>query len=384
MSDAFAHCGGISLLSVARGSAFMATTTLSQPLREQAVPLKPVIDPAAWSAADLDADQGWVHPLSDSDVAELDDLVHTLESRIETVLDIAPADVVLPTLGPRLEAMANDIVQGRGLALVRGVPVERYTRLQAAIAFWCIGSFVGTPVSQNAKGHLLGHVADLGGTTFKNPKNRGYQTHDTLPFHCDSCDVVALLCLHPSKSGGESTVTSSLHIYNEMLKRRPELVAALAEPIYRDRRNEIPACKDPWFQMPVFNFFDNHLTVSWQGGYIRSAQRFEELPRHSQDLIDGIEMFSDLARDLAYSMDFRQGDIQFLHNHVTVHSRTEYEDFPEPERKRHLLRLWQATPGGRPLPPAYRERYGHLKPGDRPAGGIVVEGTVFKAPLEAE
>ena len=166
--------------------------------------------------------------------------------------------------------------------------------------------------------------------------------------------------------------------------RRPELATALAEPIYRDRRNEIPEGKEPWFQLPVFNFFDKHLTVSWQGSYIRSAQRFAELPRHSQDLIDGIEMFSALARDLAYPMDFRPGDIQFLHNHVTVHSRTDFEDFPEPERKRQLLRLWLATPAGRPLPPAYTDRYGHLKPGERPAGGIMVEETVLKAPLEAE
>lgn len=346
--------------------------------------MQPVIDPAAWTAADLDADQSWKHPLSASDIAELDALVEQLDSRISSVLDIKRDDIDLPTLGPRLEAIGADIINGRGLALIRGVPVDRYSRQQSAIAFWCMGLFVGVPASQNAKGHLLGHVADLGGTSFENPKNRGYQTHDGLPFHCDSCDVVGLLCLHPSQSGGESTVTSSLNIYNEILRRRPELAAALAEPIYRDRRNEIPPGKEPWFQMPVFNFFEGHLTVSWQGGYIRSAQRFEELPRHSQDLIDGIEMFSDLARDLAYSMDFRQGDIQFLHNHVTVHSRTEYKDFPEPERKRHLLRLWLATPDGRPLPKAYEERYGGLKQGQRPAGGIIVEGTVFKAPLEAE
>jgi hypothetical protein len=248
--------------------------------REEAVRLQPVVDPAAWTAADLDADQSWLHPLSAAEIAELDALVNKLESRITSVLEIKRQDIDLPTLGPRLEAIGNDIIWGRGLALIRGVPVDRYTRLQTAIAFWCIGLFVGVPVSQNAKGHLLGHVADLGGTSLKNPKNRGYQTHDALPYHCDSCDVVGLLCMHPSKSGGESTVTSSLNIYNEMLKRRPELAAALAEPIYRDRRNEIPPGKDPWFQMPVFNFFEGYLTVSWSGGYIRSAQRFEELPRH--------------------------------------------------------------------------------------------------------
>jgi len=361
----------------------MATKVLTHG-REAALPLEPVIDPAAWTAAEIEADRSWQHPLTDSDIAELDAAVAAVERRGMALRDVRRADFVLPTLGPRLFGIRDDIVEGRGLALIRGVPVHRYSRLQSAIAFWGIGAYIGEPVSQNAKGHLLGHVQDLGGTSFKNPKNRGYQTHDTLPFHGDSCDVVGLLCLHPSKSGGESIVVSSLNIYNEMLKRRPELAAALAQPIYRDRRHEVPEGKDPWFQLPVFNFTDGYLSVSFQGGYIRSAQRFEELPRFTPELAEALDMFGALARGLCSYMEFRQGDIQFLHNHVTVHSRTEFEDFPEPERRRHLLRLWLATPGGRPLSQSYRDRYGHLEPNQRPAGGIIVPGTVLKTPLEAE
>jgi len=349
-----------------------------------AQPLKPVVDPACWTAEDLARDRSWMFPLSESDVAELDAHVAAIEKRGLGVMDITRDDVHLPTLEPKLRAVRDEIIEGRGLALVRGVPVGRYSRLQSAIAFWSIGLFVGDPVSQNAKGHLLGHVQDLGGTTLANPKNRGYQTHEQLPFHSDSCDVVVLLCLHPSKSGGESKVVSSLAIHNEMVRTRPELAAALAAPVYRDRRNEIPEGKDPWFQLPVFNYHDGYLTVSWQGGYIRSASRFDELPPQPPELKEALDMFARLARETCSSMDFRPGDIQLLHNHVVVHSRTDFEDFPEPERKRHLLRLWLATPDGRPLSPAYRNRYGHLGPNDRPAGGIVVPGTVYKAPLEAE
>ena len=352
--------------------------------RAPAVPMKPVVDPAAWTASDLASNQAWVHELSEANIEELDALVTTISGRITDVLEIKQSDIELPKLGPRLKRVAKDVLDGRGLALIRGVPVERYSRLESAIAFWCLGGFFGNPVSQNAKGHLLGHVQDLGGTTLKNPNNRGYQTQEGLPYHCDSCDVVVLMCLHPSKSGGESTVVSSLNIYNEMLKRNPAATAALSESIYRDRRNEIPEGRNPWFQLPVFNFHQEYITVSWQGGYIRSATRFDELPPHSQDLKDGLDLFNKLANQLSYSMDFKPGDIQVLHNHVTVHSRTAFGEFPEPERKRHLLRLWLATPGGRPLSPAYENRYGDLKPGARPAGGIIVPGTVFKAPLKAE
>ena len=361
----------------------MATAT-ELTTRKPAKPQEPVIDPAAWTKDDLDRDQGWVHPPTEGQVKELDDTVRRLEKDGVELMDITPDMYDMPTLSPRLAEIKADIIEGRGLAVIRGVPVVDYSRLQSAIAFWIVGQHIGEPVSQNAKGHLLGHVADLGGTTLKNPTHRGYQTHETLPYHCDSCDIVSLLCLHPSKSGGESLLTSSLNLYNEMLKRAPELAAELSKPIYRDRRNEIPEGKDPWFILPVFNFYEGYLSVSWQGGYIRSAQRFEVLPRHSEALKQAIELFTQLANELAYSMDFRHGDIQFLHNHVTVHSRTEFEDYPEPERRRNLLRFWLSTPGGRPLPQAYFDRYGHLGPDDRPSGGVIVPGTKFSTPLYPE
>ena len=352
-------------------------------VREPAVLNQPVVDPAAWTAEDLDADQSWIHPLTESEIADLDAAIARVEERGLDILDITRDDFVLPTLGDRLDEVADDVINGRGIGLIRGVPVERYSRMQAAIAFWGIGLFLGYPVSQNSKGHLLGHVADLGGT-LKNPKHRGYQTHDMLPFHSDACDVVVLMCLHPAKSGGSSRFTSTLNVYNEMLKRRPELVAELAAPIYRDRREEIPEGKDPWWQLPIFNFYEDYLTVSAGGTYVRSAQRFEELPRHTEELKEALDLFAKLNNELSYDMEFLRGDVQILHNHVTCHSRTEFEDYPELERRRNLLRLWLGTPGGRPLPPAYNDRFAHLKPGERPAGGVVVPGTVYSAPLYPE
>ena len=352
-------------------------------VREPAVLNQPVVDPAAWTAQDLDTDQSWIHPLTESEIADLDAAVARVEERGLDILDITRDDFVLSTLGDRLDEIAADVINGRGIGLIRGVPVERYSRMQAAIAFWGIGLFLGYPVSQNSKGHLLGHVADLGGT-LKNPKHRGYQTHDMLPFHSDACDVVVLMCLHPAKSGGSSRFTSTLNVYNEMLKRRPELVAELAAPIYRDRREEVPEGKDPWWQLPIFNFHEDYLTVSAGGTYVRSAQRFEELPRHTEELKAALDLFAKLNNELSYDMEFLRGDVQILHNHVTCHSRTEFEDYPELERRRNLLRLWLGTPGGRPLPPAYNDRFAHLKPGERPAGGVVVPGTVYSAPLYPE
>ena len=177
------------------------------------------------------------------------------------------------------------------------------------------------------------------GKDFKTPTNRGYQTSVALPYHGDSCDVVGLLCLRTAKSGGTSNIVSAVSIYNEMLERRPDLVAELAKPWYRDRREEVPEGKDPWFEMPVFNFHEGYLTTNYQGRYIRTAQRFAELPRFTEAQEEALAMVTALADELRLDMEFRPGDMQFLHNHVTLHSRTDYDDHPEPERRRHLLRL---------------------------------------------
>lgn len=345
---------------------------------------QPVIDPAGWTREEIAGSDEWIYRLTNSDIAELDAVICDLEKKNIAIRDISRDSFAFPNLATKLDAIKHDLLWGRGFAVVRGVPVTRYSRLQSAIAFWCIGLHVGVPVSQNAKGHVLGHVKDLGGTSLKNPINRGYQTSERLPFHTDQCDVVSLLCLQTAPTGGDSLITSSITLHNEMLKRRPDLVAALAEPLYIDRRNEIPAGKDPWYQMPVFNYYGGYLTTYWTVSYIRSAQRFDELPHQTPALMEALDLFETLAQELAFTMTMEQGDIQLLHNHVVVHSRTQFEDWPEPERMRHLYRLWLATPDGRPLPAIFADQYAHLKPGDRPAGGVVVPGTKFTAPLEAE
>ena len=332
------------------------------------------------------SDQSWIYQLTESDIAELDAAVARVEERGIDIMDINRDDFVLPTLAETgWTTIADEVVNGRGIGLIRGVPVDRYNRVQAAIAFWGIGTVPGRSRVPELPRDTCWATLPISARTLSRTRSIAATRPTTCcPFHCDACDLVVLMCLHPAKSGGSSRFTSTLNVYNEMLKRRPELVAELAAPIYRDRRNEIPEGKDPWWQLPIFNFYEDYLTVSAGGTYVRSAQRFEELPRHTEELKEALTLFADLCDELSYDMEFLQGDVQILHNHVTAHSRTEFEDYPEPERRRNLLRLWLGTPGGRPLPPAYSDRFAHLEEGERPAGGVVVPGTVYKAPLYPE
>lgn len=356
----------------------------SRHVRQPAVPMKEVIDPADWRGADLEADRSWEFWLTEAEIAEIDAAVGGVTARGLDIQDIAIDDFPLPTLDEKLAAMKWELMDGFGLAALRGLPVARYSMAEAAAAYWGIGLRIGVPVSQNYKGHVLGHVLDLHGETRdSNPSLRAYHTAGELGYHSDSCDVVGLLCLQKAKSGGLSKVASTVAVYNEMLRRRPELVAELIKPWYRDRRNEIPPGKGPYFELPIFHFRDGYMSCGWQNYYIRSAQRFEELPRFTAVQQEALDMMDELSEELRFNQIFEPGDMQFLHNHVIVHSRTSYDDYPEIERKRHLLRLWLATPGGRPLTDAILERYVGLKPGARPAG-IIVEGMKLNAPLDPE
>lgn len=344
---------------------------------------QPVSDAANWRPHDLAASGDWVYTLTESDIAELDTAIAGIETNGIEIAAIKETDFPLPSLHDRLKDISRQVLTGLGVALIKGLPVDRYSRREAAIAYWGIGLRLGVPVSQNGKGHVLGHVKNLTGGDFNDSTHRGYHTSADLPWHADSCDVVALLCLKISRKGGESYFASSVAIHNEMIARRPDLAAEMVKPWFRDRRGEIPDGKDPWWSLPVFNYVDGKLVTSWQGKYIRGAQRFEELPRFSAKQTEALEMITALAEELAFSMVFEPGDIQVLHNHVALHRRSDYEDGPEPHQKRHLLRLWLATPDGRALPADLVDRYGVVGPSGRPAG-IYTPGTKPVIPLDAE
>jgi len=342
--------------------------------------MPPVDDPADWRAADLAASDDWIYRLTETDIAEIDAAIAVAEYSAADIADITEKTFPLSRLRDRLSEISHQLIDGRGVALIKGLPVDRYSRRQAAIAYWGLGIRLGVPVSQNGQGHLLGHVKNLTGDDFETSTHRGYHTSADLPWHADSCDVVGLLCLQTSPVGGESYFVSSVAIHNEMITRRPDLAAELAKPWYRDRRGEVPDGKDPWWSLPVFNYVNGKLVTSWQGKYIRSAQRFGELPRFTDNQTEALEFITELAEELAFSMEFEPGDIQLLHNHVALHRRSHYKDGPC--QVRHLMRLWLATPDGRDLPTGLVERYGVLGPSRRPAG-IHVPGMVPITPLDA-
>ena len=348
------------------------TTALPRPLVE---------GPSAWIGAEMRRRDDWIYRLSPAEIGEIDAAVAAVRGRSLELAEFGRADFPLPKFGPVLDRLRDEVLNGRGFVLLRGLPVEGRPIEQNAAAYWGIGSYLGNARSQNAMGHLLGHVRDLGLAT-TDPNVRTYQTTERQHFHTDSCDIVGLLCLKTAKRGGLSSITSSMAIYNAMAKTRLDLLQRLFRPFPTDRRGEVPEGKKPYFDIPVYNDYADHLSVIYSRTYINSGQRFADARRLAPEEVEALDYFDDLANDaeLRLDMELQPGDMQFLHNHTILHDRTAFEDWSEPERKRHLLRLWLAAPGARPLPPIYAERYGSVAIGDR--GGIVCPNTRLHAPLE--
>ena len=340
--------------------------------------------PAAWRGAELASRTDWIEPLEAADIAELEAAMRAFLGRGGEVAArlgrLTAQDFPLPRLAPRLAALRNELLHGRGFALLRRLPVEHYAAAERATLFMGLGAHLGRARSQNAQGHVLGHVRDLG-LASRDPNVRLYQTSERQTFHTDSCDIVGLLCLREARRGGDSLLVSALTLYNELLRTRPALAARLLRPMAHDRRGEVPAGQQPFFMIPVLSWHAGALTVFYQRQYVDSAQRFEAAPRLQPADVEALDAFDRLAEDprLHLRMRLAPGDIQFVHNHVLLHDRTAFEDSPDPLERRHLLRLWLAAPGARELPPAFAARYGSLAIGAR--GGIEVPGMQLRVPL---
>ncbi|MBT5047993.1 MAG: TauD/TfdA family dioxygenase [Rhodospirillaceae bacterium] len=342
-------------------------------LRQKAEPLAPLIDPAGWDAADMAAGEDWVYRFSEQEIAEIMDAAATLESSGRDIVTTGRDDFLLPKTAATFAGIYEELKNGKGFVQMRGLPIGDISRARAAAVFWGIGSYFGSSMSQNAEGHVLGHVLDLG-KDYNDPMVRGYQTKAAMTFHTDPCDMVALLCLHTAKSGGESRVASSVTLYNEMLKRNPDFVDDLCQDFFWTLHGEVSPGQDPWYKMPVFTFEDGYFSARGASTHARKAQDLPGAEKWSDLRNQAVALFQELTHELAADLPFEQGDLQILNSHVTLHSRRPYEEWPEAERKRHLFRLWLRNDDLRPVPNEVRDNL----------MGIEVDGFAPRAPLDAE
>jgi hypothetical protein len=306
-----------------------------------AAPRAPIDSPAVWRSADL-VDRGeWTIELSHAQRAELVRVARAAVAAGRKPDTLRIEDAPLPSLRPTLDRMVEVLARGRGFVLLRHFPIEDLDDAEVELAYFALGLHLGTPVGQDGAGTLLGHVRDQR-IERTGPEVRLYRTRLRQDFHTDGADIIGLLCLHPARSGGESRLASAYAVYNEILRRRPDLLEVLYEPMWWDRNGEEAPGDPPAYPLPVLHDVDGMPRVFFVGWYIRDAQRHPEVPRLTAAQQEALAIIEAIANDPEFhvEMDFQPGDVQLLNNAKILHAREAFEDDDDLDRRRHLLRLW--------------------------------------------
>lgn len=312
---------------------------------------RPIADNANWIGADVSSGVGWTYRLKAREIDQLKIMAAAIRPALDgdanRLMSIPKNRFDIGELQNTLADVYEGLKNGPGIALIKGLPIHELDLLDVAIIYWGIGRHLGEATPNNPDGDMFGHVTDLGKTQ-SDPNSRGYQTRELMDYHCDQSDIVALICIRPAKSGGESRVASSVAMYNELLRRHPEYARALTQPMYWTKHGEYVEGELPWYESAVFNLLDGKLCTSFGPKHILKGHNLPGTPALTELQRDAIRAAEAIADEQRCNMTFEQGDIQVLNNYVALHTRSAYEDFDEPEKKRLLWRLWLMNDDLRP------------------------------------
>jgi hypothetical protein len=304
-----------------------------------------VTDRSAWKGTDFAKDTSWIGQLTEPEINEIVSAADRCLAKGIEIETITRNDFPLPTMAARIAEWTQEINYGRGFVLVRGIPARKLSKDQVRAAFWGIGTYMGSPVSQNSYGEMLGDVYNEG-VKMGTGRVRGYRTNQNLLFHTDRCDMVGLLCQRPARTGGLSSLVSSTAIYNDIATNHPEYL----QPLYNGylHVNVEEGGDLSTFRVPVYSVHNGVVSCRILRNTIESA-RTMGYAKYSQLESDALAYMDSLAirADLRIDMMLDAGDMQFINNYTTLHARTEFEDFDEPNEKRHMVRLWLNAYGQR-------------------------------------
>ncbi len=306
---------------------------------------------ANWLAADMKDTNEWMISLSAALIADLDNALQSAKAVGVTIDKLTKDNFPLEVFDKLVPEIQDRLENGRGIVVLRGLPAEKYSRDDLRLMYWGMGLYLGTAVSQSSKGDLLGDVRNFG-QDVNSATGRGYMSKQSLGFHTDTADVVALIVMRAAKSGGRSMICSSIAIRNEVAATRPDLLEVLYKPFKWSWKGQEAAGESPYYEQPIYSEHDGKFSCRHIATHIFAAhENYKELGELPAKQLEAIKLVNQLANDerFHFGMMFEPGDIQLLNNHVTYHARTEFDDFPQEDRKRHLLRMWLSMPNTRAL-----------------------------------
>jgi alpha-ketoglutarate-dependent taurine dioxygenase len=309
-------------------------------------------DSRAWRGNCADDRQQWYYALSPRCLAALDETLHRLREQSRPTIELRLTDTPCSDCADELAPVRTALESGRGFAILRGLTHERYSPAEMQVGYWLVGQMLGQPVEQNVQGTLLYDVRDYGQDVRQGA--RFSVTNAESSFHTDNSfgltivDYVGLLCLRAARSGGLSQVVSGYSAYNELLSRHPDVLEVLSQPWHIDRRGGLRPGDAPTVRYPVLSWDGHDLVYRYlrywiESGHEKAGEPLSAARRTALDVLDAVLNEPGLRQEF----DLVPGDMYFINNRWILHNRTAFEDHPEPEQRRHLVRLWLRADGCR-------------------------------------
>ena len=319
---------------------------------------------AAWKIQDLEADLSWVFNLSDQQRTSILSVVKKAYDPDKPIFDYRREEFDFGSSLKTLTAAIREAYHGRGIALLRGLPRKGLSEQEFSIMNWGIGLHFGVARPQGKNTQYISSVRDIG-TNYRAPNGRGYSSNAKLDFHADGTDVVLLSCYNKAKNGGQSMITSSVTAYQVLCHEYPDLAEIALQDFFFSRQKEEAPDESLFYGQPLYDICDGRLFGKWNRNRVKSAQNIPGVPKFTQQQIALMDRLDEILRrpELMHTMYLEPGDLQFLNNHVMLHSRTDYIDHKEPERLRLLKRLWLAPPDSIPLPESWGSFFRSVIPG---------------------
>jgi len=312
--------------------------------------LEPTGDSARrWLARDISPADWIVHFTADA-AAEIDRLAGYLQQNPLPILQRRVDQLALPACRALMTRMKRILDDGVGFAVLERLPMDDYPADTMLEIYWLLGQYIGRPVAQKWNGDMIYHVADTGAAYAYG--TRGSYTSVELNFHTDNAfarvlpDYVGLFCRQPARTGGVSRFCSLYSVHQRMLEQYPEELARLYRPVLFDRQKEhrpgaAPVCLAPYFGWRNGRMFARANASLIRKGYQVAGEPMDALLASALDAIDEVCA----APELWFEAALARGQVQYLNNHEIGHYRSAFEDHDDPERKRHLYRLWHREAG---------------------------------------
>lgn len=332
--------------------------------------IQEVDDPSVWTGESSGGKETFCFDLTSRHLELLDRALKVVNRDQIPTQEISAVQFDLAEMDDDLKNLVHELKHGRGLLVIRGFPVDRYTISELEKLFWLVGIHFGDPVSQSVLGDRMGHVIDA---TDKDPHARGYRNHDELSLHTDFADVVAFMCVRKAKNGGESWFGSALHAHNVLFRENPEALETLYRgfPWFRsDEHGENSESITPW-RVPVLSEYQGVVSCRYVRDYIMEGAAQDGGTPLTESEKAAIDAFDRVNHQPGAPVKFmlEPGEAVFINNLTVLHARTGYEDHDDPAQKRLLLRLWTKMRDSRPTVPELKIFDGENEHGIPPQPG---------------